>query len=142
MGSQKVVSSVFVNSVTSKLFFYLPKMLQSLTLEILQPISSDLYDHYQSSVNHAGTGKSSKLRIKTKLDRTCQYSNIAYRDWSTQTSEHDHKRSVVVMILNKLLWSIVKFSTHAYGIFPFFYVYITAINWESLSLLWYISLSL
>ena len=78
MGSQKVVSSVFVNPVTSKLFFNLPKMLQSLTLEILQPISSDLYDHYQSSVNHmhAGTGKTSKLRIKTKVDRTCQYSNI------------------------------------------------------------------
>ena len=51
-------------------------MLQSLTLEILQPISSDLYDHYQSSVNHAGTGKTSKLRIKTKLHRTCQYSDI------------------------------------------------------------------
>ena len=55
--------------------FYLPKTLQTITFETLQPIPSDLYDHYQSSVDHAGTGKTSKTAYQNETWPNL-YSNI------------------------------------------------------------------
>ena len=69
-GSQKVFH-LFLLISNLQTVFYLPKTLQTITFETLQPIPSDLYDLYKSSVNHEGLEKLLKLRIKTKLDRIC-----------------------------------------------------------------------
>lgn len=129
MGSQKVVSSFWSISNLQTVFF---RKRCSITPWNLAANSLRSLWSYQSSVNHEGLEKLLKLHIKTKLDRTCITISVSglinlpilvFGYWIKLLN-------LIIKCLwecgcddsNKLLLSIVKFSTHAYGIFPFLYI--------------------